>query len=117
MGWDQIKADVEKNGNVLTVQMENLRDAHGAGKLGRHVREEITSALLGIGLATIPQELPSYQHELVRLYKRGTPVGDLIEKVLNPSESTDQTIVERLGGGKAPDFAAIVEKIKKLVAD
>jgi hypothetical protein len=116
MGWDEIKAQVEEGGGVCTVAMETLRNANGAEKLGVHVREAIVSTLAGMGLGHVPRELPSYQHESVRLYKRGTPVGDLIDKVLAPGQQNDETIVAKLGG-QVPDYAAIVQKIEELVAD
>ena len=116
MTWDEIKAAVEKNGNVLTVTMETLRDANGAGKLGSHIREAISKALAGMGLGHIPAELPAYQHEPVRLYKHGTPVGELIDKVLTPGQQNDSYISEHMGEN-SPDYAAIVQKIKELVAD
>ena len=81
--WNAIKGAVEKNGNVQTVTMEQLRDANGAAKLGVHVRDAISSTA-GLGLGHIPQVLPTNQHELVRLYKKGTPVGDWISAVLTP---------------------------------
>jgi len=52
--WNEIKESVEKNGNLLTVTMEQLRDAHGTAKLGMHVRADISSALAGIGLGHGP---------------------------------------------------------------
>ena len=113
---EEIKDQVEKNGNLLTVTMEQLREAHGAGRLGVHVRDEISQILAGMGLGHVPQELPNYQHELVRLYKRGTPVGQLIEVVLSPGEQHDRTLVERFST-QVPDYAAIVQKIRDLVAD
>ncbi len=73
--WDQIKEDVEKNGDVLTVTMGKLRDTHGVARSGRIVVEEISNTLIGMGLGHVPQKLPMYQDELVRLYKRGTPAG------------------------------------------
>jgi hypothetical protein len=116
MSWDQIKEQVEKNGNVATFTMDVLRNAHGAGKLGVHVRAEISQTLAGIGLGHVPQELPNYQHEQVRLYKRGTPVGQLIESVLTPGEQNDKSLVERFGS-QGPDYAIIVQKIRELVGD
>ena len=113
---EEIKEQVEKNGNLLTVTMEQLRETHGAGRLGVHVRDDISQSLAGMGLGHVPQELPSYQHELVRLYKRGTPIGQLIEVVLSPSEQHDRTLVERFGT-KGPDYVAIIQKIRDLVAD
>src|SRR5438477_12918899 len=114
--WDEIKDRVEKNGNVLTVAMEALREALGVGKLGVHVRAEISRTLKGMGLGHIPQELPTYQHEQVRLYKRGTPVGELIETVLSPGELNDKKLTDRYGD-QIPDYAAVVQKIRELVAE
>ena len=116
MNWNEIKEQVEKNGNVRTFTMEVLRDAHGSAKLGVHVRAEISQALAGLGLGHVPAELPSYQHEQVRLYKRGTPVGQLIDSVLTPGEQNDTTLAERVGT-TGPDYAAIIQKIRELVAE
>jgi hypothetical protein len=101
--WDDIKTDVEKNGNVLTVTMEQLRDAYGAGKLGIHVRDKISSTLAGLGLGHVPVVLPTCQHELVRLYKKGTPVGDLIETVLTPGGQNDARLREKFSEVQASD--------------
>ena len=57
MSWDTIKDSVEKNGNVCTLTMDILRNAHGAGKLGVNVRAEISQTLAGMGLGHIPQAL------------------------------------------------------------
>jgi len=114
--WDEIKADVEKNANVKTVTMEQLRDAHGTAKLGVHVRAEISGTLAGIGLGHVPEELPNYQHEQVRLYKKGTPVGDLIETVLKPGQQNDTKLTSQFAAPGA-DYASIVDKIRELVAE
>ncbi len=114
--WDDIKQAVEKNGNVATFTMEQLRDAHGSLKLGVNVRAEISSHLAGMGLGHVPQELPSYQHEQVRVYKHGTPVGDLIDSVLTPGQQNDSKLVNRVSD-KAIDYAAIIEQIRELVSE
>ncbi len=114
--WDEIKQKVEKSGNVVTLTMEELRDAHGAAKLGVNVREEISSTLAGMGLGHVPEELPSYQNEQVRVYKNGTPVGDLIATVLVPGAQNDSKLVNQFTQ-KGIDYAAVVQKIKELVAD
>ena len=116
MTWDGIKDQVEKSGNVCTFTMEVLRDAHGVGKLGVHVRSEISQTLAGIGLGHVPEELPNYQHEQVRLYKRGTPVGQLIESVLKPGEQNDKSLADRFSS-QGPDYAVIVAKIRELVGE
>lgn len=114
--WDSIKAAIENNGSVLTVSMETLRNAHGAAKLGVHVRTEISSHLAGMGIGHVPRTLPTYQHEPVRLYKRGTPVGDLIETVLTPGEQSDKQLVDQLGESDVK-YAEIIEQIRNLVSE
>lgn len=69
-----------------------------------------------MGLGHVPQELPNFQHEQVRLYKRGTPVGELIETVLAPGESNDKKLVGQVGDS-ATDYASVIEKIRELVAE
>lgn len=114
--WDLIKTAVENNGNVKTFTMEALRDAFGASKLGVHVRAEISSHLAGMGLGHVPKLLPTNQHEPLRLYKRGTPVGDLIETVLAPGEQNDKKLVEQLGESDIK-YAEIIEQIRDLVSE
>lgn len=116
MSWDDIKEQVEKNGNVRTFSMDALKEAHGAGRLGVNVRAEISQTLAGIGLGHVPTELPSYQHEQVRIYKRGTPVGQLIEMVLSPGELNDKGLADRVGM-QGPDYVAIIQKIRELVGE
>lgn len=116
IAWDKIKDDVEKNGNVLTVNMESLREAHGSGKLGVHVRNEISQTLAGMGLGHVPQELPNNQRELVRLYKRGTPAGTIIDLVLTPGTQNDNSLVEKFSN-TGPDYAVIIQKIRELVTE
>ncbi len=116
MSWDGLKRKVEESGDVLTVSMEELRDAIGASKLGVKVRHDISSQLEGIGIGHIPVELPGNQSEQVRLYKRGTSVGDLIGKILMPGAQNDQVLIERLGT-ETPEYALIIEKIRELVAE
>jgi len=114
--WNSIKQEVENNGNILTVTMEKLREAHGAARLGINIQAQIKNTLAGMGLGHVPQELPSYQHEPVRLYKRGTPVGDIIEMVLTPGQQNDAKLSQQFSQN-APDYAAIIAKIRELVAE
>lgn len=116
MNWEDIKANVESNGNVTTLSMEVLRNAAGAGRLGVNVRDEISSILAGMGLGHIPVELPAYHHEQVRLYKKGTTVGKVIDIMLEPGESNDRHLIERLGGEQI-NYAVIIERIRDLVND
>jgi hypothetical protein len=114
--WDELKTAVIANNNIHTVTMESLRDLNGSGKLGVHVIEEIQDALASRGLGHVPQELPSSQNDQVRLYVRGTEIGHLIETVLNVGEQNDKRLLEFAGKTK-PDYGAVIEKIRALVAE
>lgn len=114
--WNEIKTSVETNGDVLTVTMELLREAAGAGRLGINVRADIRRALAGVGLGHVPQELPINQHEQVRLYKRGTPAGEFIEVMLTPGPQNDSTLIEKFAA-QGPDYAAVVQRIREIVAE
>jgi len=116
MSWESLKHEVEQADNLLTVTMERLRELNSSGKLGVHVRKQISRQLEGMGIGHVPVELPSYQDEQVRLYKRGTPVGDLISIVLSPGEQNDRILVERFGN-EATDYYSLIEKIRELVSE
>ncbi|MCH8043697.1 MAG: hypothetical protein IID44_08245 [Planctomycetes bacterium] len=113
---DDISHAVENSGNLYTLTMEILRNAHGSEKLGLHVRADISKTLAGMGLGHVPQTLPSYQHELVRLYKRGTAVGEIIEATLTPGEANDRKLMDKFSETDS-DYAGIVEQIRELVQE
>jgi hypothetical protein len=102
---------VNSRGGVMTTTMEVLRDAYGKGRLGVHVREGIRNALVGLGLGHYPQTLPEYQERAVRLYRLGSPVGNLIEAVLDLSPEHDEHLRQAVGG----DEAEILQQIRELV--
>lgn len=114
--WDKIKAQVEEHGSTHTVTMENLRDAAGKDKLGVNVRTEIKSQLAGMGLGHVPKELPRHQDQQVRLYKRGTMIGDLIDTVLTPGVQNDVKIREILNESSS-EYQSIIEQIRELVSE
>ena len=114
--WEEVKSAVEDNGNVMTVNMGVLRDVHGAGRLSSYISAEIGQKLLGVGVAFIPRDLPTYQHELVRLYNLGTDIGKLIEVIMTPGEQTDKILLSRPAEPKV-DYAEIVRKIRDLVVE
>ena len=114
--WEEIKKAVEDNGNVKTFTMGQLRDAQGVDRLGVNVLTAISSKLAGMGLGHVPEELPGYQDNLVRVFKRGTPVGDVITTVLTPGSQNDSKLVDGFGRD-GMDYAAIVQQIRELVAE
>ena len=107
----ELRQEIEANGNVKTMPMAVLRDVHGAKKLGVHVRTNISKALRGAGLAHMPDPLPDYQEQLVRVYKQGTAVADLIDAAANPSAEHDDEL-RQVAGGDASDT---LDRIRELV--
>jgi hypothetical protein len=102
--------DTDTN-NPVTVRMYALREAYGAGRLGVHVRRNISDELSGLGLGHFPGELPDDQERLVRLYKLGSPAAHLIGAVLNPSEDGDEAIRQAVAG----DAASVLDEVRELV--
>jgi len=116
MTWDEVKQKVEENGNLTTLTMEELRDVMEVSRLGVHIRDSISRKLAGIGLGHIPRNLPSYQHEQVRIYKRGTTIGDLIDQVMSPGQQNDRKLAEQFSE-EPIDYAEIVAKIREIVSE
>lgn len=114
---EDLKKLVDANGGVLTVSMEGLRDAYGAGRLGVNVRAAIAKALAGHGLGHYPVDgrdggrMPEFQTDAVRIYKLGSPIADLIDAVLSPTSQHDEELRQAVGG----DSAAILAQVRKLV--
>lgn len=110
--FDELDDLVEKGQGVTTVTMEELRNAHGAGKLGVHVRTAISEKLASRGLRHLPKELPIYQEQRARVYKAGTPVAKIIEAAVNDlGEQADQVLRDAAGG----EAAEVVQKIREMV--
>ncbi|MHB8449126.1 MAG: hypothetical protein ACYDAQ_01440 [Mycobacteriales bacterium] len=77
------------------------------------MRVSITSALRGRGIGHYPEEFPDRQWTSVRLYMVDSPAGRLVDAVLHPATSSDQTIRE-VGGGEATQ---ILSRIRELVCE
>jgi hypothetical protein len=110
---NDVRSAVEEAANVRTFPMEALRDAYGAGKLGIHVRTGMSKALKSVGLAHSPDPLPVYQENLVRVYKQGTPVADLIEAAVMPGTDRDEELRQAVGGEASETLAKIKELVCK----
>ena len=103
---------MDKAHGVVTLAMGDVRDAYGAGRLGVHVRTNISKKLRSLGLASLPsRELPSEQEAHVRVYRQGGAIADLIDAVLNPSTTHDDELRAAVGG----DAQVILDAIKELV--
>ncbi len=113
MTKDEINSALEQGENVLTLTMQEVRDAWEYAKLGIHVRRQISNDLRGMGIGHYPVKLPEYQHQPVRLYKLGTPMAQIIEAVLNPSTEQDQELRQMAVG----DARATLDAVKALVCE
>ena len=56
------------------------------------------------------------QHELVRVFKNGTPVGDLIDTVLKPGQQNDEKLTTQLSSERT-NYAEVIQKIRELVTE
>lgn len=108
---DEIRKAVEASGDTLTVPMEVVRDAFGFDRLGVNVRASISDKLSGLGLGHYPVELPDRQWVHVRLFKLGSPIADLIDAVLNPSDEHDEELRKAVSGGDSET----IKRIKALL--
>lgn len=106
-----VKDAVEQNGNVLSVKVETLRLAYGAGKMGKHVASSISAELAGLGINHSPDTLPIYSHEKVRLFKSGSRVAEIIAAVMALEDEDDELLREVATG----EDAAVVRRIRELV--
>lgn len=111
-GYEQFAGLIEDRGGVFPTTMEVLRDAHGVGKLGVHIRKAIADELQSRGIGTLPEVLPSYYHEEVRLFRLGTPIADVVSAVLHPSAAGDDTL-RRSGGNDAE----MINQIRAIVCE
>jgi hypothetical protein len=102
---------VDAENGILTLPMHEVRDAYGSERLGVNVRANITAMLQQLGIQHTPRNLPGSQHELVRLYKRGSAVGKLIQAALRPGTEADETLRTAASSGAT----RILEKVKELV--
>lgn len=108
-----LAADVRANGNVLTCQMAAVRDAYGAGRLGKHVANSIQQELASLGMGTQPAQLPQDQWSEVRLFALGSQVAEIIAAAHTPGADQDQRLREVAGS----QHAEIVARIRDLVCD
>lgn len=113
MTKDELTAKLGEMENVLTVRMQEVRDAWKYAKLGIHVRRQISNELRGMGIGHYPNPLPEYQEQPLRLYKLGTPVAQVIDAVLNPSLEHDRELRQMAEG----DAQTTLEQIRALVCE
>ncbi|RIK08225.1 MAG: hypothetical protein DCC49_09180 [Acidobacteria bacterium] len=86
-------ADLVQDEGLAVVQMHSLRTAAKWDRLTARTLEAIKDELRKRALGVYPG-LSEDRHDEVRIYKIGTPLGNLIESVINPSEQGDRRLQE-----------------------
>ncbi len=110
---EEVGRAVDENGGVLSLHMYSLRNAYGKGKLGKLVLIGISDKLKGLGLGHYPRELPNNQNIMIRLYRFGNPVAEIIEAALDPSEESDELLRRRSEGTEAE----LLKQVRELVCE
>lgn len=108
---EKLRDAVIDNGNVLTVKVGEVRDTFKYGRLGKHVRREISDKLKGLGIAHYPDDVPDWQENPIRLYRMGTPIADLLDAAHNANPEHDEELKAAVSGGAAD----VLKQIQALV--
>lgn len=116
----EVAAATEENGNLITATLLELREALEYNRLGVRVLGYIADGLDGEGLGYFPEwvldgaanEAPRSGH-VVRVFKKGTAVGDAITAVLAPTNKGDELLRESAGG----EAAETLKRVRELVAE
>ena len=105
-------ATLVEDEDLVQVQMQVLRKAAKWDRLTLGALDAITDELRQRALGVDPG-LSQDRFEEVRVYKIGTPIGNLVESVITPSEQGDK----RLREAAANSAQEIVRKIRGLVCE
>lgn len=107
---------VEDEGDLTTFTLGKLREALDYSKLGPRVLKAIDEALAGAGLGYFPRSVLENTDspraaDVLRVYRKGSTLGSIIDAVLFPSTAGDDT----LRGAAEDDARATLEKIRTLL--
>lgn len=100
--FKQLRKFATDQGGVVSLHMADLREINGAERLGTGVRDEISRELernnLGyVGKDGQGKDLPRYSEDPVRIYVRGSAVGQFIEALADVGEGGDERLRELTG--------------------
>lgn len=110
MNYSIICSKLEQAQNLYTTDMKELRDASGAKKLGQYVLEDIKKDLTTHKIGVYPA-LMSDQNCRIRIFKKNSDAGKLIQAVINLGEKSDE-LIRKYVSDKRSD---ILNTIKELV--
>ncbi|HEY5258463.1 MAG TPA: hypothetical protein VIJ12_08820 [Candidatus Baltobacteraceae bacterium] len=109
---------VREAGGLKTFWMHEVRDAYGAERLGRQVRNNISDELDGLGMRHQPsRELPDSQNAMVRIYRAGSPAAKLIEAAQERNIGDDEDALLREAANANSEAAYVLGKIREALGD
>lgn len=114
--YNALKAEIIGSGGFVLRSMGQLRDVHGAGKLGAVVVENIAEKLIAVGLSHFPEDLPTTQAESVFVYQIGMPPARLFDALKAMDDESSAVINSFINPGESKDTET-VKKIRELVCD
>jgi hypothetical protein len=113
---DDIHRRLREADGVLTVWMKELKELHGAQRLGDRVRESIERHLAERGVAAVGETLPNSENESARLYLIGTKVARIVEAVEQKGAAGDQQLRELARTSWPLTARELLTKLKEIVA-
>ena len=113
MSYQDLSKEIDDAGGVCVKSMGQLRDVHGAGKLGSNVVASIAEKLAGVGLGHSPTDLPTSQFQRALIYRRGSAFARLIEAVNDPNEHSIEVLAEI--SGNSGGASETLQQIRDLV--
>lgn len=109
--FDDLADQVQDEG-ITVVQMHTLRAAAKWERLTLRALEAIEDELRKRALGCYPRLLED-RHAEVRIYKIGTPLGNLVESVIKPSDRGDNLLREVASNSNQE----LIRKIRMLVCE
>ncbi len=104
--WRALEREVEEGGLVVC-WMGDLRALDGAGRLTDNIVRRIQEALDERDLAVLGG-LSTLQHNEVRIYRRRSELGYLVEAILSPSAAGDKELHRTLDAVRKLDAVRAV---------
>ncbi len=114
-GMHALCQDVEEHGAIAVLPMWRLWDTAGWKERGVNVTaSDIANLLDQHGMGTLPRDVgpPPSQGISVRVYSKGSRVGEPVEAVTRPSRRGDHVLRE----AGANDAGDVFDRIRSLVA-
>jgi hypothetical protein len=92
--FEELAEAVQENGGLVECVMYQLRDTAGWDRLTNRMLVDIEDQLSQKALGYFPWPMPQGRRDEVRIYKRGTKVGNIVEAVLKPADHKDDLLRE-----------------------